>query len=64
MNASVPWHDPVVTEIHAIREQLAKQVRGDLVACSKAAEAACRALGLRTADERREIVPLGNNPTE
>lgn len=46
MNTTETWHDPVVAEIHTIREQLAKQYQNDLVAYSKAAEEHCRALGL------------------
>lgn len=47
MNTTQTWHDPVVAEIHAIRERLAEQYQNDLIAYSQAAEAQCRALGLR-----------------
>ena len=46
MNTTEAWHDSIVAEIHAIREQLAEQYQNDLVAYSKAAEEHCRALGL------------------
>lgn len=39
------WHDPIVAELHAIREQLADQYHNDLLAYSQAAELHCRALG-------------------
>jgi hypothetical protein len=54
MNATTPWHDPVVAEIHAAREQLANQYHDDLLAYSKAAEARCRALGLTMADDQQK----------
>lgn len=40
------WHDPVVAEIHAVREHLAEQYHGDIAAYTAAAEAHCRELGL------------------
>jgi len=52
MNATSPWHDPVVAEIHAARERLADQYHNDLLAYSKAAEARCRALGLNMAEDQ------------
>jgi hypothetical protein len=39
------WHDPIVAEIHAIRERIASQFHNDLAAYSKAAEEHCRSLG-------------------
>ncbi len=53
MNATSSWHDPVVAEIHATRKRLATQFHNDLLACSKAAEARCRALGLQMAEGPR-----------
>jgi hypothetical protein len=53
MNTTQPWHDPIVAEIHAIRERLAKQYHNDLVAYSQAAEAHCRALGFRMVESPR-----------
>lgn len=41
MNAPLPWHDPVVAEIHAIREALAREFSDDLLAYSNAALAKC-----------------------
>jgi len=52
MNATSPWHDPVVAEIHAIRERLADQYHNDLLAYSKAAVARCHALGLHMAEDQ------------
>ena len=46
MNKNLLWHDPVVAEIHLIREHLANRYHDDLMAYSKAAEEHCRALGL------------------
>lgn len=46
------WHDPVVAEIHAVRERLAEQYHDDLAAYSAAAEAHCRELGLNMAEDR------------
>lgn len=62
MNTPSPWHDPVVAEIHAIREKLAQKYHGDLLAYSKAAEARCRALGLHIADHPQEVVPTADSP--
>ena len=53
MNQSLPWHDPIVTEIHATRERLAEQYHNDLVAYSQAAERHCRALGFRIVESPR-----------
>ena len=53
MNQTLPWHDPIVTEIHATRERLAEQYHNDLVAYSQAAETHCRALGFRIVESPR-----------
>ena len=45
MTESVVWHDPIVAEIHAVRERLASEFNNDLAAYSQATEAHCRALG-------------------
>jgi len=39
------WSDPIVTELHAIRERLAERFHNDLAAYSETADAHCRALG-------------------
>jgi hypothetical protein len=52
MNATTLWHDPVVAEIHAVRERLADQYHNDLLAYSKAAEVGCHALGLNMTEDR------------
>lgn len=49
MNAPVIWHDPVVAEIHQIREELLRQYEGNLAAYSEAAVAHCKQLGLKFA---------------
>lgn len=51
---NVTWHDPVVAEIHAVRERLEEQYHGDLAAYSAAAEAHCRKLGLNMAGSQHE----------
>jgi hypothetical protein len=43
------WHDPIVTELHAVRERLAERFRNDLAAYSESADAHCRALGFQVA---------------
>ena len=53
MKESGVRHDPIVAEIHAMRERLASQFQNDLAAYSLAAEAHCRALGFKFAEERR-----------
>jgi hypothetical protein len=45
MNSRKTWHDPVVAETHAVREQLAKQYKNDLGAFSKATSERCQNLG-------------------
>ncbi|MDD5298168.1 MAG: hypothetical protein PHU46_14760 [Rhodocyclaceae bacterium] len=55
MNATTPWHDPVVAEIHAAREHLAEQYHSDLLAYSEAAVAHCHALGLNMAEDQHRI---------
>lgn len=61
MNATLSWHDPVVAEIHAIRERLADQYHNDLLAYSKAAEARCRVLGLKMAADQCSHSMLPSN---
>ena len=43
------WHDPIVAEIHAIRQKLHDQYNGDLHAYSLAATANALALGFKFA---------------
>lgn len=52
MNAKLPiaqaeWRDPVVEEIHAIRQQLLEKYQGDLHTFSKVATAKALALGFQ-----------------
>jgi hypothetical protein len=50
-------HNSIVEEIHATREQLAKQYQNDLLAYSQAAESHCRALGFQIVESpRRRLV--------
>lgn len=54
MNDTSPlWHDPIVAEIHAIREQLMEQYHGNLVKLSQVAEEHSRALGFKTIESPR-----------
>ena len=53
MNPKNIWHDPVVAEIHAVRERLAKEYQNDLTAYSKAATKRCKDLGLIAAEPKR-----------
>ena len=52
MTGTTHRHDPVVAEIHATRERLAEHYHHDLLACSEAAEAHCRASGLNMAEDQ------------
>ncbi len=45
MTATPAWRDPIVDELHAIREHFAERLQNDLTAYSEAAIAHCRALG-------------------
>ena len=45
MTTAPAWRDPIVAEIHAIREHLAERFHNDLAAYSETADAHCRALG-------------------
>ena len=52
MNMPLPatppeWQDPVVQELHAVREQLIEKYHGDLHAYSKHATAHALALGFK-----------------
>jgi hypothetical protein len=52
MNAKLPtaqaeWRDPIVEEIHAVRQQLLEKYQGDLHTFSEAATANAIALGFQ-----------------
>jgi hypothetical protein len=52
MNAKLPttqlqWHDPVVQELHAVREKLVEEYQGNLHAYSLAARQRAIALGFQ-----------------
>jgi hypothetical protein len=49
MNAKEIWHDPVVEEIHRVREAIAEKHHHDLDAIAKAAEEKSLALGFKVA---------------
>jgi hypothetical protein len=53
MNSTQTWDDPILAEIHAIREHLAEQYQNDLTAYSQAAEAYCLALNLKLVESPR-----------
>lgn len=59
MNTTKAWRDPIVADIHAIREHLAEQYHNDLAAYSRAAEAHCRALGFRMIESPRRQPSTG-----
>ena len=44
---SANWHDPIVAEIHLIRQELNDKYNGDLHAYSQAATANALALGFK-----------------
>jgi len=49
MNKPLPWRDPVVAELHAVRVELLREHGDDLVAYSNAAIAHCRQLNFQIA---------------
>jgi hypothetical protein len=53
MNNPQSRHDPIVAELHTVRERLADQYHNDLRAYSQAAESHCRELGFRFAESPR-----------
>ena len=59
MNTTQSPRDPIVTEIHAIREHLAEQYQNDLVAYSHATEEHCRTLGFHAVESPRLQRSLG-----
>ena len=42
-----PWHDPIVAELHDIREKLVEKYHGDMAAYSQDARAHALALGFK-----------------
>ena len=60
MNAISTWSDPIVAEIHGIRERLAQEYENDLYAYSQAAESHCQTLGFDFVESpRRQLIPPG-----
>lgn len=45
MNAPLVWRDPVVAEIHAIRDQLMAESAGNLAEVTRAANEFCQGMG-------------------
>lgn len=62
MNAPLPWRDPVVAEIHAIRAALALEFDNDLTAYSRAAVALCQRLNLPIAPFRAHETVIAESP--
>lgn len=67
MTTAPAWRDPIVSDIHAIREQLAERFCDDLAAYSEAAAVHCRELGFRMvpsgADGESDTHYSNPNPT-
>ena len=67
MNKPLPWRDPVVAELHAVRVELSREHGDDLVAYSNAAIAHCRQLNFviatATIDRAAERPPPAERPT-
>ena len=61
MKKKAVWRDPIVAEIHALRERLAIQYKNDLSAYSLAAETRSRALGFKFVEDRRADSVIGKS---
>lgn len=59
MSKTQSCDDPVIAEIHAIRQHFAEQYHNDLVAYSQAAETHSRALGFQMVESPR--LPLSHS---
>lgn len=44
--APTPWQDPIVQELHVLREQLVEQYNGDMHAYAQACERKVQSLGI------------------
>jgi hypothetical protein len=55
MTTAPAWRDPIMLELHTIREQLAERFQNDLTAYSEAATAHCRVLGFRPAASPKDV---------
>ncbi|HEY9702825.1 MAG TPA: hypothetical protein V6C58_10280 [Allocoleopsis sp.] len=60
MNTLELSSDPIVAEIHLLREILAEQYQNDLQAYSQAAESHCRALGFEIVKSPRRPAVKAN----
>jgi len=63
VNTTQLWHDPIIDEIHAVRERLAEQYHNDLIAYSQAAESHCLDLGFRIVGSPRRQ-PIQESPQQ
>ena len=65
MTTAPAWRDPIVAELHALRDQLAERFQNDLTAYSEAASAHCLALGFRpvASPKDQESTTLDSAPT-
>jgi hypothetical protein len=56
--AAIAWQDPIVQELHALREQLVAKYQGDMHAYSEACVRHTKALGFtfKTLDSMKESV--------
>jgi hypothetical protein len=54
------WQDPIVQEIHALREQMLAQYKGDMHSYTVACVACTQALGFqfKTLDDMKESLPM------
>lgn len=54
------WQDPIVQELHALREQMVAQYKGDMRSYTEACVARTQALGFRfkTLNDINEALPM------
>jgi hypothetical protein len=57
-NRQPEWHDPIVQELHDVREKLVEKYQGNMHVYSQAARAHALALGFQFATEKK---PEPNN---
>jgi hypothetical protein len=62
MTTTPAWRDPIIAELHALRERLAERFHNDLAAYSETANAHCRALGFHIVQSPTDRVDGGENP--
>jgi hypothetical protein len=59
MTTTPAWRDPIIAELHALRERLAERFHNDLAAYSETANAHCRALGFHIVQSPTDKDPGG-----